>query len=67
MVYGIENSKYAINCSSNKIKKLIDIKDDGSFKLDMSFFDFATGLTMTNSKFDNLFENKARKPEEEIN
>ena len=46
-------------------ENLIDIKDDGSFKLDMSFFDFATGLTMTNSKFDNLFKNKPRKPEKE--
>jgi carbamoyltransferase len=51
---------------SKAIKEnLIDIKNDGSFKLDMSFFDFATGLTMTNSKFDNLFKNKPRKPEKE--
>ena len=45
-----------------KIKKLIDIKDDGSFKLDQKYFNYATGLTMTNSKFDELFGNKPRDP-----
>ena len=34
---------------------LIDIKDDGSFQLDMSYFDYCTGLTMTNSRFNALF------------
>jgi carbamoyltransferase len=34
---------------------LIDIKPDGSFKLDMSYFNYCTGLTMTNDKFDRLF------------
>lgn len=34
---------------------LIDIKDDGSFALDMSYFNYCTGLTMTNEKFDALF------------
>jgi carbamoyltransferase len=32
----------------DKIKKLIDIKDDGTFRLDQSYFNYATGLTMTN-------------------
>ena len=40
----------------DKIKNnLITIADDGTFELDMSYFNFATGLTMTNKKFDNLF------------
>jgi len=34
---------------------LIDLKDDGSFRLDQSYFDYCTGLRMTNAKFDNLF------------
>ena len=36
-------------------EKLITVADDGSFQLDMSYFDYATGLTMTNKKFDALF------------
>ena len=46
----------------DKIKKLIDIKEDGSFRLDQSFFNYATGLTMTNQKFNNLFGNLPRDP-----
>tara|TARA_Y100001960_G_C14717499_1_gene850471 strand:+ start:76 stop:1293 length:1218 start_codon:yes stop_codon:yes gene_type:complete len=46
-----------------KIKKnLIDIKTDGSFKLNQDYFNYATGLTMTNSKFDELFGQKPRDP-----
>jgi carbamoyltransferase len=45
----------------NKIKEnLIDIKLDGSFKLDLNYFDYATGLKMTNSKFNLLFGQKER-------
>ena len=41
---------------ANLIKeKLVNIAEDGSFQLDMSYFDYATGLTMTNDKFDALF------------
>ena len=36
-------------------EKLINIAEDGSFQLDMSYFDYATGLTMTNKKFESLF------------
>ena len=36
-------------------ENLIKIADDGSFQLDMSYFNYATGLTMTNKKFDALF------------
>ena len=45
----------------DKIKSnLIDIKEDGSFHLDQSYFNYATGLTMTNNKFANLFGQKVR-------
>jgi carbamoyltransferase len=43
---------------------LIDLKADGSFRLNLDYFDYCTGLTMTNSKFDSLFEGPRRKPEE---
>jgi carbamoyltransferase len=50
----------------DKIKsKLIDIKEDGSFHLDQSYFNYATGLTMTNKKFENLFGQKVRNPKSE--
>ena len=42
------------------IEKLLDLKEDGSFKLNMEYFDFATGLTMTNNKFSKLFETPVR-------
>ena len=42
---------------------LIDIKDDGSFKLDQSFFEYSTGLKMISNKFSKLFGNKPRNPE----
>ena len=50
-----------------KIKdNLINIKKDGSFQLDMSFFDYCTGLTMTNKRFNDLFGGRPRQPESEI-
>ncbi len=42
---------------------LLDIKPDGSFWIDQSYFDYCTGLTMTNGRFDALFGGPARKPE----
>ncbi|MGH6610356.1 MAG: carbamoyltransferase family protein, partial [Burkholderiaceae bacterium] len=42
---------------------LIDLKPDGSFRLNLDYFDYCTGLTMTNSKFDELFGGPPRKPE----
>lgn len=45
---------------------LIDLKDDGSFHLDMDYFNFAAGLTMTSQKFDDLFGGSPRTPESEI-
>ena len=47
-------------------EKLITVADDGSFQLDMSYFDYATGLTMTNKKFDALFGGPPRKSEAEL-
>jgi carbamoyltransferase len=42
---------------------LIDIKEDGTFRLDQSYFDYCTGLRMTNDKFDKLFGAPARDPD----
>ena len=51
----------------DKIKdNLIKIADDGSFQINIDYFDFATGLKMTNEKFDRLFECKRRAPETNI-
>ena len=49
----------------NKIKQLVDIKEDGSFRLDQKYFNYATGLTMTNNKFNDLFGQKPRDPKNE--
>ena len=49
----------------DKVKKLVDIKDDGTFRLDQKYFNYATGLTMTNEKFHNLFGQKPRDPRNE--
>src|SRR5881394_500910 len=52
---------------ADKIKShLIDIKDDGSFRLNLEYFDYCTGLRMTNAKFDQLFGGAARKPEDRL-
>lgn len=47
-------------------KHLIDLKEDGSFKLNMDYFNYATGLTMTNRKFSELFGGPPRKAESQI-
>ena len=46
-------------------ENLIHIKSDGSFRLDQDYFNYATGLTMTNDKFHKLFGNKPRNPKNE--
>jgi carbamoyltransferase len=46
------------------LDKLIDVKPDGSFRLALEYFDYCTGLKMTNAKFDALFGGPARKPDE---
>ena len=48
------------------LKELIDVKDDGSFRLNMKYFNYATGLTMTNNKFAKLFGQKVRQAESEL-
>lgn len=48
-------------------KELVDIKEDGSFKLNMKYFNYCAGLTMTNSKFNALFGLPVRKPETALN
>jgi carbamoyltransferase len=45
---------------------LIDVKTDGTFRLDSSYFNYATGLTMTNRRFDELFSGPPRGPEAEL-
>jgi len=46
------------------LDNLIDVKEDGSFRLDQKYFDYCTGLTMTSPRFDDLFGSAARQPEE---
>ena len=48
------------------LEKLMDLKDDGSFRLDLSYFDYCAGLTMTSHKFDRLFGGPPRRPETPI-
>jgi carbamoyltransferase len=48
------------------LKHLIDVKEDGSFRLDLSYFDYCTGLRMTNRKFDELMGGPARTPDEPL-
>ena len=43
---------------------LLDVKSDGSFRLNLDYFDYCTGLRMTNGKFDRLFGGPAREPDE---
>jgi carbamoyltransferase len=45
------------------LDNLIDIKDDGTFRLNLDYFNYTTGLTMTNERFDALFHGPPRKPE----
>ena len=47
------------------LSELVDVKEDGSFRLNMKYFNFATGLTMTNEKFSKLFGQKVKDPKKE--
>ena len=47
------------------LENLVDVKDDGSFNLDQQYFNYATGLTMTNKKFSKLFGRNPRSPEKD--
>ncbi len=48
------------------IEKLMDLKDDGSFRLNMKYFNYATGLTMTNKNFSDLFGEPVRNPKKDL-
>jgi carbamoyltransferase len=48
------------------LKHLIDLREDGSFKMNMRYFNYCAGLTMTNKRFHKLFEGPPRKPESKI-
>jgi carbamoyltransferase len=48
------------------LDRLLDLKDDGTFRLDMQYFNYCAGLTMTNERFDELFGGPPRKPESEL-
>ncbi|MBU9889882.1 MAG: carbamoyltransferase [Candidatus Omnitrophica bacterium] len=48
------------------LKELIDLKEDGSFKLNMKYFDYCAGLRMTNARFHKLFGGPPRKPESRV-
>jgi carbamoyltransferase len=56
--YGVPRYKERI------LEHLIDVKEDGSFRLDLSYFNYCTGLTMTSQRFHDLFEGHPRKPDE---
>tara|TARA_A100001011_G_scaffold20063_1_gene20391 strand:+ start:704 stop:2545 length:1842 start_codon:yes stop_codon:yes gene_type:complete len=58
--YGVPKYKDLI------LNNLIDLKQDGSFRLNMKYFNYVTGLTMTNDKFSNLFGQKIRNPNNEL-
>ena len=48
------------------LDELIDLKDDGSFQMNMKYFNYCAGLTMTNARFDTLFGGPPRKPESRL-
>jgi len=48
------------------LNNLLDLKDDGTFRLNMKYFNYTTGLTMTNKLFDRLFDAPPRQPEAEL-
>ena len=58
--YGVPRFKDVI------LEKLLDLKEDGSFRLDMRYFNYCTGLTMTNDAFADLFGAPVRKPETDL-
>ncbi len=58
--YGVPKSKDII------MKELIDLKEDGSFKMNMDYFDYCTGLKMTSSNLDKIFDGPPRKPESDL-
>jgi carbamoyltransferase len=57
---------YGVPRYVDQVKKLIEIKDDGSFELDMSYFSYHHGLKMTNGRFADLFGGPPRDPESKL-
>ncbi|MDB3888593.1 carbamoyltransferase [Candidatus Pelagibacter sp.] len=56
---------YGFPIYEDKVKQLVDIKEDGTFRLNQKYFNYATGLTMTNNYFHNLFGQKPRNSKNE--
>ncbi len=56
---------YGTPIYEDKVKQLFDLKEDGTFRLDQKYFNYATGLTMINEKFNSLFGQKPRNPQNE--
>jgi carbamoyltransferase len=56
---------YGAPIYEDKVKQLFDLKEDGTFRLDQKYFNYAIGLTMTNEKFHSLFGQKPRNPQNE--
>ena len=52
--------------ASRILDTLLDLKEDGTFRLDMQYFNYCTGLTMTNRRFADLFDGPPRKPETDV-
>jgi carbamoyltransferase len=48
------------------LEHLVDLKEDGTFRLNQKYFDYCTGLTMTNGRFDALFDGRPRRPDEPV-
>ena len=48
------------------LDNIVDVKRDGSFRLNLKYFDYCTGLKMTNSKFNELFGFSERKADQEV-
>src|SRR5207249_5855605 len=48
------------------LTELVDLKEDGSFRLNMKYFDYCVGLTMINGEFEKLFGGPPRKPESKL-
>lgn len=48
------------------LSELMDLKEDGSFRMNMKYFDYCAGLTMTNKRFEKLFGGPPRKPESQV-
>ena len=49
------------------LERTLDVKSDGSFRLNMKYFNFSTGYKMTNENFEKLFGQKVRDPNKELN